>query len=193
MGLDNLPDIVTPKQLAEFLQITDQTAKKAITTGKLKAFKAGRDWRIEKEAVIEWLEQDKAAYVHRNKEEEKQSGGAFIHVELLNGKSGFISQEDGTAFFFVKEGLSKVNIDELIKEQSDKMQYNVAIIDYSRNSGDIKQTLAEKWAKIHGWKTYQLTEDHEGNLCVENSDTGKVLSLGKINHHIINAKGVPNE
>lgn len=55
MGLDNLPAIITPKQLAEFLQVTDQTIKKAIRTGELKAFKVGRDWRIEKESVIEWI------------------------------------------------------------------------------------------------------------------------------------------
>lgn len=55
MGLDNLPDIVTVKQLAEFLQVSDQTIMRAIKSGELKAFKIARDWRIEKEAVINWV------------------------------------------------------------------------------------------------------------------------------------------
>ena len=55
LGIDSLPEIVTPKQLAEFLQVSDQTIKRAIKAGKLKAFKVGKDWRIEKEAVKQWL------------------------------------------------------------------------------------------------------------------------------------------
>ncbi|WP_094604745.1 hypothetical protein SPSIL_020100 [Sporomusa silvacetica DSM 10669] len=56
MGLNNLPDVLTPKQLADFLQVSDQTIKRAIKAGKLKAFKVGKDWRIEKEAVLEWVQ-----------------------------------------------------------------------------------------------------------------------------------------
>lgn len=55
MGLDNLPDVLTTQQLAEFLQVSDQTIKRAIKTGKLKAFKVGKDWRFEKEEVMKWL------------------------------------------------------------------------------------------------------------------------------------------
>ena len=55
MGLDNMPDILTAKQLAEFLQVSDLTIKRAIKRGDLEAFKVSRDWRIEKEKVLEWL------------------------------------------------------------------------------------------------------------------------------------------
>lgn len=55
MGLDNLPEIVTPKQLAEFLQLSEMTVKRALKSGELKGFKAGRDWRIEKEEVLKWV------------------------------------------------------------------------------------------------------------------------------------------
>jgi excisionase family DNA binding protein len=57
MGLDNLPDVITPKQLSEFLQISDQTIKRAIKDGRLKAFKIGREWRIEKESAIKWTQE----------------------------------------------------------------------------------------------------------------------------------------
>ncbi|MGE5613186.1 MAG: helix-turn-helix domain-containing protein [Bacillota bacterium] len=58
MGLDNLPEILTIKQLAEFLQVSDQTIKRAIKARKLKAFKIGKDWRIEKEEVIKWVKEN---------------------------------------------------------------------------------------------------------------------------------------
>jgi len=56
MGLDKLPDVLTIKQLADFLQVSKNTVQRAITDGKLTAFKIGREWRIEKEAVIKWIE-----------------------------------------------------------------------------------------------------------------------------------------
>jgi len=55
MGLDKLPEILTIQQLADFLQVNRRTVQRAITDGKLKAFKVARDWRIEKDAIMEWL------------------------------------------------------------------------------------------------------------------------------------------
>lgn len=55
MGLDKLPDIVSVKELAEFLKVSGQTIARAIKSGDLKAYKVGRDWRIEKEEVIKWI------------------------------------------------------------------------------------------------------------------------------------------
>lgn len=57
MGLDKLPNISTVKQLAEFLQVSELTIRRAITSKKLEAFKVGREWRIEKESILKWLDQ----------------------------------------------------------------------------------------------------------------------------------------
>ncbi len=57
MGLDNLPDVITTKQLAEFLQVSEITIKRAIKAGDLKVLRVGKSVRIEKESVMEWLEQ----------------------------------------------------------------------------------------------------------------------------------------
>ena len=57
MTLDNLPDVVKSRQLAEFLQVSDQTIKKAMKDGSLKAFKVGREWRIEKVDVLRWIKE----------------------------------------------------------------------------------------------------------------------------------------
>jgi len=55
MGLDNLPEIVSVKQLAEFLQVSEQTIIRALKKEELKGFKVARDWRIEKEEILNWL------------------------------------------------------------------------------------------------------------------------------------------
>lgn len=57
MVLDNLPEISTPKELAAFLKVSEQTVKRAIKSGKLKAFKVVRDWRIERKEVLEWVKE----------------------------------------------------------------------------------------------------------------------------------------
>lgn len=56
MGLDNLQDILTVKQLSEFLQVSELTIKRALKAGELKGFKVGNVWRIEKEEVMKWLD-----------------------------------------------------------------------------------------------------------------------------------------
>ena len=58
MGLDKLPEVMTVKQLAEFLQVTELTIRRALTDKRLKGFKIGRDWRIEREEVIKWIKQN---------------------------------------------------------------------------------------------------------------------------------------
>lgn len=54
MGLENLPDIVTIKELVDFLKISESTIRRAIDSGELKSFKVGKNIRIEREAVMEW-------------------------------------------------------------------------------------------------------------------------------------------
>jgi len=56
MVFENLPDVATVKQLAEFLQVSEQTIKKALKSGALKGFKIMRDWRISKDAIIKWID-----------------------------------------------------------------------------------------------------------------------------------------
>ncbi len=55
MGFSELQEVVTPKQLADYLQISEMTVKRALKSGELVGFKAGRDWRIEKTQILKWL------------------------------------------------------------------------------------------------------------------------------------------
>lgn len=56
LGIENLPDVTTIQQLAEFFQVDQQTIRRAIKSGKLKAFKLGKDWRIYREEVKNYIE-----------------------------------------------------------------------------------------------------------------------------------------
>jgi excisionase family DNA binding protein len=58
LGYDKLPEILTLKQAAEFLQVSNLTLQRAIQGGRLKAFKPGRDYRILKEDLISYIERE---------------------------------------------------------------------------------------------------------------------------------------
>ncbi|MDP3385585.1 MAG: helix-turn-helix domain-containing protein [Eubacteriales bacterium] len=58
MGLDKLPEIMTIQELSEFLKVSVITIRRAIDSNQLEAFKVGKGWRIEREAVIEWLDKE---------------------------------------------------------------------------------------------------------------------------------------
>ena len=58
MSYEGLPEILTLKQVAEFLQVSNLTIQRAIQAGKIKAFKPGRDYRIRKEDLIIYIEGD---------------------------------------------------------------------------------------------------------------------------------------
>lgn len=59
MGLENLPDIMTVKELADFIKISEITIKRALKSGELKGFKVAGNWRIERESVLEWVKKEK--------------------------------------------------------------------------------------------------------------------------------------
>jgi excisionase family DNA binding protein len=56
MVFENLPNVATVKQLAEILQVSEQTIKKELKSGVLKGFKIARDWRISKDEVLKWID-----------------------------------------------------------------------------------------------------------------------------------------
>jgi excisionase family DNA binding protein len=52
---ENLPNVLTVKELAETLKVHELTIKRALKSGKLKGFKVPRDWRISKDEVLQWI------------------------------------------------------------------------------------------------------------------------------------------
>ncbi len=55
MGWEKLDDVVTVKELADFLKINVETVKRALQSGKLKGFKVGNEWRMLREDIVKWL------------------------------------------------------------------------------------------------------------------------------------------
>lgn len=54
---EDYPDVVDPKQLQEMLGISRSTAYSILQSGKIKARKIGRNYKITKVNIIKFLEQ----------------------------------------------------------------------------------------------------------------------------------------
>ena len=49
------PDVLTPAQLAELLQVDEKTVRDLARRGEIPARKVGREWRFSRRAVLDWL------------------------------------------------------------------------------------------------------------------------------------------
>ena len=54
--LESYKDILTVKEVSELLDVTPQLTRTLIRSGKLKAIRVGREYRIPKKNMIEFLE-----------------------------------------------------------------------------------------------------------------------------------------
>lgn len=52
---EDFPDIMTPEDVCEALRIGNNAVYEILNSGKLKAFKNGRVWRIPKTALLEYI------------------------------------------------------------------------------------------------------------------------------------------
>ncbi len=53
-----MQDLLSPKQLAEYLQLSQRTVYRLLERGDLPGFKVGGQWRFRKSTVDEWLDVD---------------------------------------------------------------------------------------------------------------------------------------
>lgn len=53
--LETIDDILTIPEVAEVLKIGTSQAYRLVRTGELKAFKSGKDWKISKEALKQYI------------------------------------------------------------------------------------------------------------------------------------------
>jgi PTS system nitrogen regulatory IIA component len=51
-----MPDLLSPKQLAEYLQLSQRTIYRLLDRGAVPAIKVGGQWRFRKSAIDEWLD-----------------------------------------------------------------------------------------------------------------------------------------
>ncbi|WOI12642.1 helix-turn-helix domain-containing protein [Thalassospira lucentensis] len=52
-------DIMTVKEVAEYLKINEKTAYRLAAEGKLPGFKVGGSWRFRQSDLVEWIERNK--------------------------------------------------------------------------------------------------------------------------------------
>ena len=48
-------DILTIKEVAEYLKVKEKTAYKLVAEGKIPGFKVGGSWRFRKQEIEEWI------------------------------------------------------------------------------------------------------------------------------------------
>lgn len=52
---ESVDDILTIPEVADILKIGISHAYKLVRSGEIKAFKSGKDWKISKQALIEYI------------------------------------------------------------------------------------------------------------------------------------------
>jgi excisionase family DNA binding protein len=125
-------ELLTPREVSQYLKITQRTLYNFLKEGKVPAIKVGGVWRFKKKELDHWLEENKAAAHKTDKrlalvvEDHKDSRDIFA---LVIKKAGFQVEEasDGTSalalfksqnydFILVDLILPNMNGLELIKE-----------------------------------------------------------------------------
>lgn len=56
MNGNNLPDMMTISEVAEYLKLHELTVRRLAREGELPAFKVGRQWRIQRKKLQEWID-----------------------------------------------------------------------------------------------------------------------------------------
>ena len=62
-----MPDIMTTKELAEYLKLHQITICKFAVEGKIPAVRVGRVWRFDKEAIDKWIGEGQGKSVLRRR------------------------------------------------------------------------------------------------------------------------------
>lgn len=57
--MNDKSDLITIKQVAEFLNLAEKTVYRMANDGEIPAFKIGGSWRFKRSEVEEWLEQQR--------------------------------------------------------------------------------------------------------------------------------------
>ena len=58
-------EILTLKEVAEYLKLAEKTAYRLAAEGKLPGFKVGGSWRFKREDVLLWIEEQKHKDVNK--------------------------------------------------------------------------------------------------------------------------------
>ncbi len=73
--MSKLKEILTAKEVAEYLNIHPLTVHKYAREGKIPAFKLGMDWRFHKKFIERWIKEKSAFNANNGKERRKSALG----------------------------------------------------------------------------------------------------------------------
>ena len=62
-----MPEIMTTKELAEYLRLHEITICKFAAEGKIPAVRVGRVWRFDKEAIDKWINEGQSKSVSKRR------------------------------------------------------------------------------------------------------------------------------
>jgi PTS system nitrogen regulatory IIA component len=96
---DSMPDLLTTRQLAEYLQLSERSVYRLLERGEIPAVKVGGQWRFRKSAVDEWL--DLQVHDMPAAELDETFGDALEHgtpaiADLLSAENIFLDLPTGS-------------------------------------------------------------------------------------------------
>ncbi len=62
-----MANIVTTKEIAQFLRLTESTICKLVAEGELPGFKIGDSWRFDMDEIMQHIEKKKNIAIHKRK------------------------------------------------------------------------------------------------------------------------------
>lgn len=111
-----MPDLLSPKQLAEYLQLSQRTVYRLLERGDLPAVKVGGQWRFRKAAVDEWLDVNMqrldVASLHALEADEGVGRPARSIAELIMADNAHITVPAGPADVVVRSFVGAVSYPE---------------------------------------------------------------------------------
>ena len=69
--LSEVPEILTVRQLASYLQMDEHTIYRLAKSGKIPAMKIGAEWRFKKNLIDKWIEEKSISNIKRSQNEEE--------------------------------------------------------------------------------------------------------------------------
>lgn len=112
----DLPDLLSPKQLAEYLQLSQRTIYRLLERGGIPAVKIGGQWRFRRAAVDEWLDlnmQRLDADSLRALDEDSETGRQLLRIsQLISPENARISVPAGARDEVVRAFITAVHFPE---------------------------------------------------------------------------------
>lgn len=111
-----MPDLLSPKQLAEYLQLSQRTIYRLLERGDIPAVKVGGQWRFRKVAVDAWLDVNMQrldpASLHALQDDAEAERGVETLAELIAPANARIVVPAGTRDDVVRAFIAQVHFRE---------------------------------------------------------------------------------